>query len=273
MPELPEVETVARQLAPLIQGRQVLRLEIFDPKLQLENPQQAVGRVIQEVRRLGKQVLFDLQDRQEDCQPRWLCVHLRMTGRLIWVREAEPVAPPLRARLTLEEGFVLFKDVRRFGTMRLIGALEEIQPAGMDPFGKDFTAAALAGRLAGSAQEIKPWLLRQDRLVGLGNIYASEALFAAGLSPRRQAGSLTGKEEQRLHRAILKVLKMGIEHGGTTFSDFQDARGESGSFQRMLAVYGQAGQPCRRCRTAVTRIVQQGRSTFFCPKCQGMSDE
>lgn len=273
MPELPEVETVARQLAPLIESRRILRLEIFDPKLALDAPEAAHGRVICSVRRLGKQVLMDLQDPCGCKPPLWLAVHLRMTGRLIWSTEArQPApAPPLRARLRLTGGWVLFKDVRRFGTLRLLASTELLEPGGIDPFCGDFSPRTLAERLAGARQPIKPWLLRQDRLAGLGNIYACEALYHARLSPHRPAGSLSPDETARLHRAILKVLSMGIECGGTTFATFENAHGENGTFQRKLAVYGRAGQPCRRCRAPIERTTQQGRGTFYCPNCQSES--
>ena len=122
--------------------------------------------------------------------------------------------------------------------------------------------------LGTSAQPLKAWLLRQDRLVGLGNIYASEILHAARLSPFAGAGSLNGREVRRLHSATRRILQRAIRNCGTTFSDFQDARGASGSYQRLLAVYGRDGEGCRRCRATIERVVQQQRSTFYCPGCQ-----
>jgi formamidopyrimidine-DNA glycosylase len=175
----------------------------------------------------------------------------------------------LRARLALDRGFILFGDVRRFGTMRLTSRAEDLVPGGLDPVGPDFTVAALAALLEGARQPLKPWLLRQDRLVGIGNIYASEILYAARLSPLREAGTLAPAEVRRLHKATVDILRWGIECGGTTFSDFADAHGASGGFQKKLAVYGKAGEPCRRCRTPIVRVVQQSRATFYCPACQG----
>jgi formamidopyrimidine-DNA glycosylase len=278
MPELPEVETVANQLAPLVRGRRVLALELFDPKLQamIERPEAAAGRVIEDVRRFGKQavIIFESDPESDGARhPLWLAVHLRMTGRLIYHTRGDAVpVPPTRARLALDRGFILFCDVRRFGTLRLIRKAEELAPGGLDPVGPDFTSAALATLLEGSRQALKPWLLRQDRLVGIGNIYASEILHAARLSPFRLGASLTPAEIRRLHQATVKILRWGIECGGTTFSDFQDAHGASGEFQKKLKVYGREGEPCRRCRTAVARVVQQSRSTFYCPACQGEND-
>jgi formamidopyrimidine-DNA glycosylase len=267
MPELPEVETVVRQLAPRVIGRRVRSLKIYDPKLRVNQPQSVAGRVIGAIERIGKQILMRLDD--EDSRGNlWWCVHLRMTGRLIWSSEPGPEIPPLRARLALDGGHILFKDVRRFGTMRLIKSIGELPPGGMDPLSPSFTPAALGQLLAGSRQEIKPWLLRQDRLAGVGNIYASEALFAARIHPRRLASALDSTQIRRLHHAILTILRQGIKHGGTTVSDFENARGESGGFQKRLAVYGRAGQPCRRCGAPVARIAQQSRGTFFCLNCQ-----
>jgi formamidopyrimidine-DNA glycosylase len=279
MPELPEVETVANTLAPCVRGRRVVKLELLDPKLRamIARPEAAEGRVIEDVRRFGKQavIVFKSEERNGGRQrPLWLAVHLRMTGRLVW-RESGDVEmkPPIRARLTLDRGCVLFADVRRFGTMRLVERAEELAPDGIDPLSEAFTADALATLLAGARQQLKPWLLRQDRLVGIGNIYASEILHAARLSPLREGATLAPAEVRRLHKATIKILRWGIECGGTTFSDFQNAHGDSGGFQKKLAVYGKEGEPCRRCRAAIVRTVQQGRSTFYCPACQGEGNE
>jgi formamidopyrimidine-DNA glycosylase len=145
--------------------------------------------------------------------------------------------------------------------------LADAQPAGAEPLAEDFTARSLADLLAGSRQNIKAWLLRQDRLVGLGNIYASEILHAARISPLRQAGSLDRADVGRLYRAKRRILRHAIEQRGTTFSDFQGTDGRTGGFRRYLAVFARAGAPCRRCKTPIERIVQNGRSTFYCPTC------
>jgi len=270
MPELPEVETVVRQLAPLVGGQVLRTLELCDPRLELSRAEleRLAGRRIVQVCRLGKQVVFALAAAGPDRV--WLSVHLRMTGRLRWYATGEvPAGPPyLRARFTLERGELLFLDARRFGTLRLHRSPREAEPAGIDPLCPAFTPEALAELLAAGDQEIKPWLLRQDRLVGLGNIYASEILHRVGLCPRRRTGSLSPDEVRRLFAATRQVLGEAIEHCGTTFSTFADALGQNGSFQAFLAVYRREGEPCRRCGTSVRRIVQQGRSTFFCPRCQ-----
>lgn len=265
MPELPEVETIARQLGPLVAGRRILRCEILDPKLAAVAPGLLTGALFSGVRRSGKQLAFSLEQRQERFQ---LYVHLRMTGRLVW-RESCTDAPlrHLRATLQLDRGCLLFYDPRRFGTLTL-AASGEPECAGIDPLAPGFTVKTLRQLLADSNQPLKLWLLRQDRLAGLGNIYASEIMFEAGLHPERRGSSLKPEEAQRLYKSTRAVLRRAIRHCGTTFSDFQDARGLVGRYQNYLRVYGRAGQPCGACGTPVERIVQGQRATFFCPRCQ-----
>lgn len=272
MPELPEVETVVRQLRPLVTGRAVCSLRILDDLLGVIPAKRARGAMVSGVQRLGKQVVIGLE-RETKSRPRlWLAVHLRMTGRLLWragERPAEGLDRPwLRARLALVGGNVDFIDPRRFGVVRLVDDPAPLDPPGVDPTGEAFTPAALRQLLGESRQALKPWLLRQDRITGLGNIYASEILARARLNPCREAGTLGPAEIRRLHGAVVTILRRAIRHCGTTFSDFQDSSGEIGAFQRFLAVYGHEGEPCRRCSTPVERMVQQGRSTYFCPACQ-----
>lgn len=272
MPELPEVETVSRQLDLLISGRAVRSLQIHDRLLGDISTGRVRGSRVIRVFRLGKEVVLELERRTRSCPRLWLSVHLRMTGRLLWQpgtgRPGPADYPHLRARLVLEGGQVDFVDPRRFGVLRLTGEPDKLQPAGADPTTRGFTPGLLLRLLAGSRQEIKPWLLRQDRVTGLGNIYASEILARARLHPARTAGSLQWAEVRRLHAATVNILRRAIRHCGTTFSDFQDSAGETGSFQQFLTVYGHENDPCRRCRIPVRRIVQQGRSTYFCPACQ-----
>ena len=271
MPELPEVETVARQAAPLVRGQRLRRLEIFDPKLVMDGVRALSGRVIEDVFRLGKQVVIALAPKKGGKRAIWLCVHLRMTGRLSWQPKkgrSPGEQKHLRAALILERGSLLFIDVRRFGTLRICRSLDEIRPAGAEPLAPEFTAHRLAELLAGSPQELKPWLLRQDRIVGLGNIYVAEVLFMTGIHPRRMAGSLSQKEIKALHRALRQLLRKAIKYCGTTFSDFQTTQGQSGEFRRFLKVYGRAGEPCAKCGEEIERFTQQGRGTFFCPACQ-----
>jgi formamidopyrimidine-DNA glycosylase len=269
MPELPEVESVARQLAPRLRGRALRKVELLDPRLRGADPRLALGGTVQRVVRTGKQIDIRFRSAGPCGTVRLLC-HLRMTGRLVWLADGETLSGTkhLRARLRFDGGDLLFIDPRRFGTLRFVAADCPPPPAGLEPLSRGCTPARLSRLLAGSRQELKPWLLRQDRLVGIGNIYASEIAFQARLHPRRAAGSLRDEEVRRLHGAIRRVLRRAIRFGGTTFSDFADAEGRSGRFYAMLAVYDREGRPCRRCRTPVRRFVQQQRSTYCCPTCQ-----
>ncbi len=269
MPELPEVETVARQLAPHLTGRTVRRLRILDPLLRDGRVPPLAGRTVERVDRSGKQVRLRLSPRPGQADPVWVLVHLRMTGRLLWLDEpGRPTVQHLRASLTFDRGILLFADTRRFGTLRFARSEAATLPEGVEPLSDAFTRVLLGRMLAGSKTPLKPWLLRQDRIVGLGNIYASEILHEARLSPLRVSGSLKPHETGRLHRAVRRVLRRAIEHCGTTFSDFQDARGLEGAYQRYLRVYDRPGERCRRCRGTIDRLVQQQRSTFYCPVCQ-----
>jgi len=266
MPELPEVETVARQLAGPLTGRVVRRCEILDPLLRKRKTPPLAGRQVVGVTRSGKRVLIELSATRGRA-PLWLAVHLRMTGRLLFSERDKPCVEHLRARFRLDRGQLLFLDTRRFGTFNWFASAAEAAPDGLEPLSPELTPAVLARLLHGSTQQLKAWLLRQDRLVGLGNIYASEILHTARLSPFREAGSLDRNEVRRLHSATRRILARAIRNCGTTFSDFQDAHGVEGSYQQYLAVYDRQGEPCGRCRTSIERVVQQQRSTYYCPRC------
>jgi formamidopyrimidine-DNA glycosylase len=289
MPELPEVETIVRQLGPVLCGTKLVRLELRDAKLKRVRADSLRGYVIDRVFRLGKQIVFTLVSPRTG-QEKFLAVHLRMSGGLVWrpelkgtkkkrtlretavtgSREAKPpyIEKYVRAVFHCSKGRVLFVDPRRFGTIAVWSRLEKIAQQGIDPFAAQFGAEKLAELLGLSKQAIKPWLLRQDRLVGIGNIYASEILFAARIDPRREAGSLSTDEVGRLTREIRRVLRRAIELCGTTFSAFRDAAGDEGRFQHFLKVYGREGEPCRKCHVPVKRMTQQGRSTYLCNVCQ-----
>ncbi len=269
MPELPEVEIVARQLAPHMTGRTVRTLRIHDAKLREGGrPPRLAGQVVRSVDRAGKQVRIAFATGRAAAPSLWLTVHLRMTGRLLWEESSPGARDHLRARFTLDRGVVDFVDTRRFGTFRWYRSVEETLPVGVEPLDPGFQARHWKALIAGSRQNIKSWLLRQDRVVGLGNIYASEILHAARVSPHREAGSLTAGERARIHRATRRILTTAIENCGTTFSDFQDARGVEGSYQEFLQVYARDGEPCSRCGGTILREVQQQRSTFYCDDCQ-----
>jgi formamidopyrimidine-DNA glycosylase len=216
------------------------------------------------VRRAGKQVLVEFEGRL------WLAVHLRMTGRLIWAPDAraESRETRLRARLGFDRGALLFADTRRFGTFRWYRDARETEPEGIDPLSAAMTIETLADMAGHARQAMKAFLLRQDRIAGIGNIYACEILHDARISPRRHASALRSAEIGRLHVSTRKILSRAIENCGTTFSDFQDAHGVTGSYQQYLSVYDREGQPCERCGKPIKRIVQQQRSTYYCGGCQ-----
>ena len=270
MPELPEVETISRQLDPKMAGSNLIGLEILDPRLG-EFPEPPRGRV-RAVRRVGKEVGFFIGETV-------FLVHLRMTGRLIWEADSERLDSKsimvreekfrmhLRARLRFDRGVLLFHDVRRFGTMRIFPE-ESLPSQGIDPTTDEFTVESLERLLERGSQPMKNFLLRQDRIVGIGNIYASEILFRSRLHPMRQSSSLLPDEIRKLHRAIRLTLELAIANSGTTFSDYRDSDGETGSFGRFLHVYDREGEKCRSCRETIARLVQSGRSSFYCPECQ-----
>jgi formamidopyrimidine-DNA glycosylase len=227
--------------------------------------QEVAGRRIQHVGRRGKYVVLTL-DRGS------LLVHLKMTGRLFVVPAGSQPDPYVRAWFDLDDGYQLcFHDVRKFGRIYLVDDSEEVTaPLGPEPLGDELTLAAFRSLLARRRGRLKPLLLNQTFLAGLGNIYADEALHRAGLHPLRTADSLSRSEQERLYRAIRTVLEGAIRARGTTLADggYLDAEGRPGSFQAQVAAYGRAGKPCPRCGADIQRIVLGQRSTHFCPRCQ-----
>lgn len=270
MPELPEVEFVARQLRDDLVGQRIRRAEVFWPRAiqGLDVPEfeaGLAGRVVTAIGRRGKYLLIYLDDGAV------LLVHRRMSGNLRLTAPDED-EPYVRVAVTLDDGRrLLYTDPRKFGRLALARA-EEL-PAlfaalGPEPLDPTFTVEALAARLAGRRGPIKAALLDQSVVAGLGNIYADEALFRAGLHPLRPAGSLDSAEVAALHTGIVGALRAGIEHGGTTFSRYRDVYGESGTNRQHLEVYQRTGEPCLHCGTPIERIVVAQRGTHFCPHCQ-----
>lgn len=278
MPELPEVETVRRELAPELEGRRILRVRIHQPDIVL--PPRPAGGIeshladarVEGVGRRGKYLLLHV--RPPEGEPAVLQVQLRMTGRfeLGHGREVPESLTHLAAELHLDDGRILwYDDVRRLGGFRLLTAAqwEDVErQLGPEPLEPEFSASRFARILARSRAPIKNLLLNQARIAGIGNIYASEALHAARVDPRRPARELGPREVRRLHGAVRRVLTRATAAAGTTVRDYRALNGRSGGFQVRLRVYGRAGEACPRCREEVRRIVQAGRSTFFCPGCQ-----
>lgn len=263
MPELPEVETVRRMLAPVVTGRRLLGFEHDDPA-RYAAAEAAVGRRVHALRRRGKYLIFALTGGLE------LVVHLGMSGSL---RLDE--GTHTRARLEFEGVTVFFNDPRRFGKLRAVPAgdyraLPTLARMGPEPLSRGFTARAFAARLARTARPLKPALLSQEPVAGLGNIFADEALWKARLHPARPANALAPDEVRRLHRAVRAVLRRAVAQGGSTLGDGAYTRpdGEPGYFQIEHAVYGRAGEACPRCGRTIERLVLGGRSTHVCPRCQ-----
>ena len=273
MPELPEVETVRRGLAARLAGRRITHVTVRRPDLRRPLPpdmgQALTGRAVQSFGRRGKYLLVYLDSGNV------LIVHLGMSGRLS-IDQAPGGGAHEHVVLHFDDGAVLrYDDHRRFGLMDLTEAsrLEEhelLRNMGPEPLAPDFDGPALARRLYAKDTPIKAALLDQRVVAGLGNIYVCEALFYAGLSPRRRAGSVQGKRAHRLAQAIRDVLDAAIEAGGSSLRDYVQASGELGYFQHRFAVYDREDSPCPDCDcgAAVRRIVQSGRSTFYCAKRQ-----
>jgi len=277
MPELPEVETIRRDLLPLVRGRTVTEAWVSPnaPRLvQLIPPdefcRQLVGRRIEEISRRGKYLLFNL-----DAGLLW-AVHLRMTGRLLHGGSDCPDTPYLRARFRLDDPdgqagtWLCFIDLRKFGTMWLVDDESIVtSKLGPEPLGDDFTLTYLRGLLARRSAPIKSTLLDQAAIAGIGNIYADEALFAARISPKRGADTLSRKAIERLHAGIRQVLVDALGDRGSSFRDYLDASGRSGGHQLKVKVFRRTGEPCFVCGALIKRVKLGGRSTHFCPKCQG----
>jgi formamidopyrimidine-DNA glycosylase len=275
MPELPEVETIRRGLAPVVEGATIEAAEIVDPRLTRPvDPDLVadalVGERIVALDRRGKYLLWRLES------GRTLVVHLRMTGSLRHAsRGTLPDDAYRRATLALDTGAsVAYRDVRRFGTWELLDQ-DHLSPyletrLGPEPLAPSFSATRLARLAAGRKAPIKAFLLDQRRVAGVGNIYADEALWRARIHPLRPAGELEAAEIVRLHRALRAALRKGIELQGSTLTDYVTPDGERGGMQHEFHVYGRLGEPCDRCGRPIERIVVAGRGTWFCPFCQRM---
>lgn len=276
MPELPEVETVRRGLALRMEGRRIVRLAVNRPDLRRPLPprlqQRVEGRRVERLGRRAKYLLVHLEDGGV------IIAHLGMSGRMV-LSEPGAQAPPDphdHVVFTLDDGVELrFNDARRFGMLDYSSAGELdrhklLVHLGPEPLGNGFNGPTLAALLAGKASPLKAALLDQRVVAGLGNIYVSESLYYAGLSPRRLAGTVAGPRAERLAQAIRDVLERAIAAGGSSLRDYVQADGELGFFQHHWAVYGKEGERCPGCdcRGGIRRIVQSGRSTFYCGKRQ-----
>jgi formamidopyrimidine-DNA glycosylase len=301
MPELPEVETIRRQLAPLVQGRRLLRMEILDPRWSSPlAPQELtgalIGRRVESLDRRGKYLVWRFEGEL------YLLQHLRMTGAVLWEPGSEE--PHVRVRLALgasraatdprragkglppagkhgaepgegggRELHLVIVDPRRFGTAQLLlgaDALEAFFAArlGLEPLDERFSLEHLRGLTRGRRAPIKVLLLDQRRIAGVGNIYANEALFRAGIHPLRPAGRLSPRQRSALREALIQALQAGIQAQGASIDDFRHLDGLRGSFQEEFLVHGRVGEPCVVCGTPIVKLLVSGRASYVCATCQ-----
>jgi formamidopyrimidine-DNA glycosylase len=271
MPELPEVETIRRQLAPHVEGRTIVEARILDPRWTRPDPPAAVeaeldGALIERIGRAGKYLIWSLSEE------RFLLQHLRMTGTLLY----DPAIPPAHTRVMFElDGGhrLVYVDPRRFGTGHLVlgeDARDEYLNAriGIEPLTPEFTGAHLRELARGRTAPVKAFVLDQRHIAGVGNIYADEALFRAGIHPLRPAGWLSGADWERVRDGIEDALSAGIEAKGASIDDFRHVDGARGSFQDRFMVHRRAGEPCPRCGHTIRKIVVGGRGTYVCERCQ-----
>ena len=274
MPELPEVETIARSLRPKLTGLTFAGARVLLPKIVAAPTDSAVfeallaGKRITEVSRRGKYLLLTLSGDYV------LAFHLRMTGSLILCRADEPAKKHTHIVMELENGRHLrYADPRQFGRVWLLPAKEMARLAGFkdlgpEPFDPVFTEAYLVNALKRRHTRIKPLLLDQTFVAGLGNIYTDEALYRAGIEPETKASAISARAAKKLRESILSVLQEGIDNRGSSIRDYIDGEGEPGNFQNLLRVYGKEGAQCQKCGTIIKRKKVGARGTFFCPKCQ-----
>jgi len=272
MPELPEVETVRRGLEVRAAGRHIVGVEVLHPQV-IAGPadlfEQSVRGRIGRLDRKGKAIAVELLSTNGDA-PRYLLVRLGMTGQVTVVPQEYPLEPHTHVRLILENGEeIRYRDIRRFGRLRYCtrSQLDEIFSS-LGPDAPAMTDAEFIAALAGRRTPIKSWLLNQGRLAGVGNIYADEALFAAGIHPLTLARSIKPEAARKLRRAVERVLRSAIAMQGTSLRDYIDIEGRPGGFRIKLKVYQRAGEPCPRCGAKIRRLVLGGRSSHYCPRCQ-----
>ncbi|HWT03395.1 MAG TPA: bifunctional DNA-formamidopyrimidine glycosylase/DNA-(apurinic or apyrimidinic site) lyase [Pyrinomonadaceae bacterium] len=275
MPELPEVELVARSLERLVAGRRILAARLLRERLAPDISPRTFARSlrgaqIESVGRRGKHVLAHLDN------GRVLITHLRMTGRFLYLPPEAPLPRHTHALFELDDGRrLVFTDQRHFGMMKVVTAAglhetKELRLLAPEPFSDEFTPAYLRAALARSRRTLKETLLDQKRVLGLGNIYAAEVMFMARVNPFKTAARLSGARVPRLHKAILDVLGEALAHGSTMNVDPENIDGSyyGGGYESRWRVYDREGEPCPDCRAPIRRVAHAGRSTFYCPRCQ-----
>ena len=268
MPELPEVEVTRRGLAPLLEGRTISGVTVREPRLRWPVPRTLsalVGRRVQSIRRRAKYLLVD-------CGAGHLILHLGMSGSLRVTAPGTPASKHDHVDLAFGDRVLRLRDPRRFGAVLWTEAPVEAHPLlahlGIEPLSRSLDGAKLYALTRAHRTAIKLFLMDARRIVGVGNIYASESLFRAGIHPATPARRVSAERCAKLAAAIKETLRAAIRAGGSSLRDFVGADGRSGYFQNRYWVYDREGKPCRRCATPVRRVVQGQRSTFFCPSCQ-----
>jgi formamidopyrimidine-DNA glycosylase len=276
MPELPEVETIRSGLERVLIGQTVRQIKIRETRLRQpvnvsKLKKWIAGQKVEALQRRAKYLLCELGNHAH------LVIHLGMSGRLLYCEKNLPLQKHDHIQFVFNNGHELrFCDPRRFGLVDAVppGALRDYKHflnLGPEPLLPEFTAEYLAERAQRLSRPIKNFLMDAAVVVGVGNIYASESLFRAGINPKKPSGQLRRSEWKKLARAVRKTLALSIAAGGTTINDFYNSDGESGYFQKHLMVYDRAGEPCEACKSKIKRIVQAGRSSFYCPRCQKLS--
>ncbi|MGI5827708.1 MAG: DNA-formamidopyrimidine glycosylase [Patescibacteria group bacterium] len=283
MPELPEVETIVRQLNQVIRGKTVAQVRVFRKKSFRGNKKLLLGKLVTKTRRKAKVILIDF----ETDFPK-LLIHLKMTGQLIFVDKDKQVAgghPTLewlaqhpvkhtRVEIKFKDGSSLFfNDMRVFGWVKVIGNQKSLDQelkefSGIEPLASEFTVSSLASALSASSRPVKLVLMDQKKVAGVGNIYANDVLWDAGIDPRRPAKTLNTQEIRKLHESLNKIIELGIKYGGTSQSSYRQLLGEEGDYQYHFLVYKKEGSACQRCGTIIQKTKLGGRGTFYCQYCQ-----
>lgn len=273
MPELPEVETIRRTLNELVINKTIDSVTVHLNRI-IQLPEEVgefclllAGQTIHSVERRGKFLLFVMDDYT-------MVSHLRMEGRYGLYDKLDPLELHTHVVFHFTDGTELrYKDVRQFGTMHLFPKGKELEEKplkklGLEPLAEDFTLEAFSNKLTGRSTKIKPLLLNQEYIVGIGNIYVDESLYLAGIHPEREANTLTRKELAALYEAVVTTLQEAVAAGGSSIKSYVNGQGEIGLFQHQLKMYGRKGEPCRTCGGPIEKSVVAGRGTHFCPKCQ-----
>jgi len=268
MPELPEVETIVNDLRPVILGREVLDVQVFNERSLMGEADllRGAGKV-RSVGRRGKFIVISFE------QEILLCMHLRMSGRILVRDQSEPMLDYERVRIDFEGASLRFCDIRKFGRVYVFKSDEYeeqtgICKLGVEPLGEEFSFERFLELVGKRRGNIKRLLLDQSLVAGIGNIYADEALFYAGIRPDKTIESIKKREMERLHGSIVRALKQGVKNRGTSISDFEDAYGRNGFNQEILYVYGRGGLECLNCKTTLVKTRVASRGTVYCPSCQ-----